>query len=260
MKKLRMVDIAKMCNVSVATVSYVLNNKPNSRIPEETKQKILQMANLFMYRSNPYARSLAMGEFHNILFFYKDFDFIIYHAEVLYFINLLSNFLRPFKYNIIIAPNNMIAKYNYVDAIITYRVDLSTFKELGNLNFIPLISVDCHINDNLFFEINNSFNNLKMDNNIAYLTLPYHDQSINELLLKRKNVYLIKDFTSLKVITTSNKEIICLNYELFKYLSALNVTCSFLDLNTDSKFKAIVDSLKLSINKDEVNNHSYLID
>lgn len=156
-KKITMLDIAKMCNVSVATVSYVLNKKENSRIPERTKQKILQIANLYMYRSNPYARSLATGEIHNILFFYSENIFSLYKAEILNFINRLSECLRPYKYNLTIAPNNMITKYNYVDAIITYRIDKDTFKKLGELNFIPLISVDCLIDDNLFFEINNSF-------------------------------------------------------------------------------------------------------
>ena len=151
-KKITMQDIAKMCGVSVASVSYVLNDKKDSRITEATKQKILQIANLYMYRSNPYARSLATGEIHNILFFYGENDFPLYQAEVLRFINHLSTHLRPYKYNITIAPNNMIAKYNYVDAIITYRVDKETFTKLGELNFIPLISVDCLIEDNLFFE------------------------------------------------------------------------------------------------------------
>jgi len=51
-------DIAKLCGVSVATVSLVLNNKPN-RISEATKQKILEKAKELHYHPNPMALSLV---------------------------------------------------------------------------------------------------------------------------------------------------------------------------------------------------------
>lgn len=259
-KKITMLDIAKICNVSVATVSYVLNNKANSRIPDSTKQKILQIANLYMYRSNPYARSLATGESHNILFFYGDNDFSIYRAEVLNFINQLCTYLRPYKYNIIIAPNNMIAKYNYVDAIITYRVDKQTFKQLGELNFIPLISVDCFIDDNLFFEINNSFNEIK-NNNTIYLSLPYKDEKIINFLSTKASVYFIDSFQSLQNVINNNKtKIVCLNSELDKYLTSINIEHSYLNIDNKLKFDAIIKALNFAINRDDVDTHQYLID
>ncbi|PKM64592.1 MAG: LacI family transcriptional regulator [Firmicutes bacterium HGW-Firmicutes-20] len=51
-------DIAKLCGVSVATVSLVLNNKPN-RISESTKKKILDIAKELHYHPNPMALSLV---------------------------------------------------------------------------------------------------------------------------------------------------------------------------------------------------------
>ena len=46
-KKYTMLDIANAANVSKATVSYVLNDKQNSRISDETRRRILQIANLY---------------------------------------------------------------------------------------------------------------------------------------------------------------------------------------------------------------------
>ncbi len=51
-------DIAKLCGVSVASVSLVLNNKPN-RISEATKNKIIQTAKEHHYHPNPMALSLV---------------------------------------------------------------------------------------------------------------------------------------------------------------------------------------------------------
>ena len=49
-------DIAKQAGVSIATVSYVLNNDP--RIKKETAEKVLQVAEEMNYLASGIARSL----------------------------------------------------------------------------------------------------------------------------------------------------------------------------------------------------------
>jgi DNA-binding LacI/PurR family transcriptional regulator len=44
--KITIKDIAREAGVSIATVSYVLNNKTEERISEETRKKVLQIINL----------------------------------------------------------------------------------------------------------------------------------------------------------------------------------------------------------------------
>ena len=44
MKRTSIKDIAQIAQVSVATVSYVLNNKEGQKISEATKEKILKIA------------------------------------------------------------------------------------------------------------------------------------------------------------------------------------------------------------------------
>jgi LacI family transcriptional regulator len=46
----KMEEIAKACNVSRATVSYVLNDKPNSRISQKTKEDVLRTARNLNYK------------------------------------------------------------------------------------------------------------------------------------------------------------------------------------------------------------------
>lgn len=59
MKKTTMKDIALRANVSVATVSYVLNRVDNQTIPEKTRNQILMLAEELHYIPNLAARSLA---------------------------------------------------------------------------------------------------------------------------------------------------------------------------------------------------------
>lgn len=47
--RVKMEEIAKLCEVSRATISYVLNDKPNSRISKSTREKVLKTARKLNY-------------------------------------------------------------------------------------------------------------------------------------------------------------------------------------------------------------------
>lgn len=49
-KKVTVRDVAREAGVSVATVSYIMNNRTDMKISEETRKKVLQIANLLNYR------------------------------------------------------------------------------------------------------------------------------------------------------------------------------------------------------------------
>jgi DNA-binding LacI/PurR family transcriptional regulator len=55
-------DVALAAGVSRATVSFVLNDKPNSRVSDDTRHRVLEAARLLGYSPNSAARSLASGE------------------------------------------------------------------------------------------------------------------------------------------------------------------------------------------------------
>ncbi|OKL42062.1 LacI family DNA-binding transcriptional regulator [Pontibacter flavimaris] len=66
-------DIAAHLNVSVTTVSFVLNGKgPEMRISEEVIQKILGYAREINYRPNQLAQSLRTGKTNVIVFMVED--------------------------------------------------------------------------------------------------------------------------------------------------------------------------------------------
>lgn len=51
-------DIANLCGVSQATVSYVINDRPGQKISEETRKKILEAARELHYYPNASARNM----------------------------------------------------------------------------------------------------------------------------------------------------------------------------------------------------------
>ena len=62
MKRTSIKDIAQIAQVSVATVSYVLNNKEGQKISEATKEKILKIAESINYKPNKIAKSLKTNK------------------------------------------------------------------------------------------------------------------------------------------------------------------------------------------------------
>ena len=54
-------DVARAANVSRATVSYVLNDKPDHRIPARTVERVIAAARLLGYKPSVAARALKLG-------------------------------------------------------------------------------------------------------------------------------------------------------------------------------------------------------
>src|SRR5262245_39796612 len=60
-KRVTSKDIAELAGVSRTTVSFVLNNVPGMRIPEETRQRVLEAARRLNYHPDATARSMVSG-------------------------------------------------------------------------------------------------------------------------------------------------------------------------------------------------------
>ena len=58
-QKITIRDVAREAGVSVATVSYVINNRTDMRISDATRKKVLQVINLLDYTPNQSAKALA---------------------------------------------------------------------------------------------------------------------------------------------------------------------------------------------------------
>ena len=156
-------DIAREAGVSVATVSYVINNRTDLRISDETRKKVQQVIHLLNYSPNQAAQALAGKKKNVYAFSYFRSDSPLMKANQLQTMEYLTEYFRKKDCECIILNSDHPDKCDQADAIICYDVPSEYFYRLGDFNSIPLIALDCFINDPLFFQINNDPQRLKRE-------------------------------------------------------------------------------------------------
>lgn len=130
-------DVAKLAGVSVAVVSYVINNGPRP-VAEETRRRVLQAIEELEYRPNKYAQSLksrtgqatrqigiVMGGRGEILLrpYYADILFGIYdeayrQGQRIRFVHFFEELHDPVLFNELVHPEE-------ISALILFAPDLS---------------------------------------------------------------------------------------------------------------------------------------
>lgn len=143
-------DIAQKCNVSIATVSRVLNG--SNRVSEKTKARILEVMREMGYKPNPFARGLGLDSMKIVGVICTDVADIFYaHA-----VSFLEEGLRKHHFDVMLSntgtDNGRNAKYitdmaaKHVDAIITIGTPFSSEGDIRQLCQIaertPVITIN----------------------------------------------------------------------------------------------------------------------
>ena len=167
-------DVAQEAGVSVATVSYVINNRMDKRISDATRKKVLQIVNLLGYIPNQSAQALATSRSRMIALYVTADAPVLKNAEQFYFINFLSSYLHEKNYGLIYLSEAYAEKYDHADAIVGYDISSEYFRRIGDNNFVPLLAFDCLIHDNwLFFQINSDCDAMKRAAEKQFENAPY---------------------------------------------------------------------------------------
>ncbi|MCX8129475.1 MAG: LacI family transcriptional regulator [Clostridia bacterium] len=168
MKKVTMKDIAREADVSITTVSYVLNDVKGQTIPEETKNKILEISKKLNYIPNLTARSLIKKESKLIgILVATDYSSSRpwrdqYYAQL---INCIEKRLANEGYHVIISnldverPKLDIILERQLEGVFLLNVKEESFFKISTRFNVPIIIVDSYIEDLLFHKVVPDFSN-----------------------------------------------------------------------------------------------------
>lgn len=154
-------DVAREAGVSVATVSYVLNDRKDQKIGDETRKRILHAVNLLGYQYSQAARTLATGLTQCIgVYFPADGDAFA-SAYRMRLASALKEELTGRGYHTLLLPEaSAHNRVTYADAIVAAGLSQEQFYQLGDSNFIPIVCVDGILDDPLFFQIYDDYEQL----------------------------------------------------------------------------------------------------
>ena len=107
------------------------------------------------------------------------------------FVNVLEGLSASLRKNfgLIFCPPPF-GNISNADAIIAYNVSKETFYEIGNYNYIPLIAVNCLVEDKLFFQITVDYSKLRrkadgyFKNGYTFVCLEPADSALKNEILK----------------------------------------------------------------------------
>lgn len=203
-KKYTMQDIADAVGVTKTTVSYVLNNKKGSRISDETKERILHVANLYNYTPNFAAKYLAsnISDIVGIVFGKTDSGLI--NSINMELIKSLIGKLEQRNEKLVILSldsENLKRSLTYpFDVVIAVDLSENEISKISRFTFAPLLLVDTMTKDPLFKKITGGFSGIAKDisrENIRKVMVPYY----NCTLYSEK---IIHEFENLEVAFIHN--------------------------------------------------------
>ena len=246
-----------MAGVSAATVSYVINNREDQRISEETKKKVLQIINLLGYSPNSSAKSLATNKTSHVALYLPREESLYKRCEQLFVIEALCDVLKEHGYHLLIISPTEHAKIDYADAIICYDDTVEAFCEIGDKNFIPLIGLDLLTDTPLqiFFQICTDYCALKAaadehfgSDDYTYVCLEPNNCAVREMILNtfRNVCFAVPDMA----LPIGN-----LCYDQASLLPLMDSEALYLPCDLHLKMEQLYSCMELALNRVPDCNH-----
>ena len=263
-QKVTIKDVARKAGVSVATVSYVVNNRTDMRISDETRKKVLQIINLLNYTPNQSAKALATNRNHMIALHLTPDVSVLKNAEQLHFIHFLSKFLHERNYDLIYLSENNTEQFDHADAIVCYDISSEYFRKIGDCNFIPLIALDCMIHDPLFFQINSDYQKIAADAadffhgkpfKLAILETPNEERK-EYLACVFPEVCYIHDFADASALQQQN---LVLVDETLRTLLEKDNHVYYVPAISNAKAETLLQSIEYALQRVPIEQHNLLV-
>lgn len=264
MTKLTIKEIAKQAGVSVATVSYVINGIHEERYTKETRQKVLQVINLYNYRPSKLAQSLANNKSSNVILLADKHTSVLQKSENFDLIRMLGSALEKQGYNLLIRTHLDAIRIDIADAIVCAGMEEQRFRQLAVENYVPMLTVDAKINDELFFQVYQDFEALMRGgterfgsgNFTVVLVDTYNETLKADIRSICGNAVFLSD-NSLDAIPSGN--IVTVNTSLTELAELSDRTFYLAPALTDERIYALLACLHNATERTTVMSHTVLV-
>ncbi len=252
-------DVAREAGVSVATVSYVMNNRTDIQISDATRKKVLQISNLLGYTPNQSAQALATSRKRMVALYFSPESSVLKQAEQMYLVDYLSSFLHEKNYGLTYLSSSFTERYEQADAIVCYDVPSPYFFEIGDRNFIPLLAFDCMLSGNgLFFQINSDYTRIadeadRFFNGSSYKLLALTPSNLERKALLEQTFPEVIYIDTPKQLTLYEKErVLILEHSLYALLSdtkEADKNICYQPLVSSAKAEALMTCMEYALNR-----------
>lgn len=198
-----MKDIAKELNLSLATVSYVLNHSEKEKISHDTRIKVMETAKRMGYVPNQTAKSLARSR-SNLIGIIINLSnnassYIRYQAMELATELQLKIYEAGFDTILSVAYEleDIQIKYKHsLEAAFIIDVSEKSLRKITKHYYVPLIFLDCDFDEGLFYKILPDYGAIigeakkRLEDEHPYLIM---DQVINERVKEQISEHFAKE-------------------------------------------------------------------
>ena len=257
-------DIAKQCNVSTATVSYVINDKEGQSISDETRSKILHVVNMLNYKPSVIAKNLRTIPQHRLVAVFTDeTSKYLNRLEYLHILDRASEFF--FERNLSIVYGRSAFHENVsADALLAVNLSKEAFHAIGKGNFIPLIALDTVVDDPLFFQVTTDYARIKAQadktfSSYAFVGLkPSSAELASKILALFPEVVFVSKVEDLALLHSS--KIATDSKVVYDYFSAKEGTEVLYDSTLlDKKIEKVYQCIEDALSKNVFDIHSFEI-
>ncbi len=260
MEKITIKDIARLAGVSVATVSYIINGKHENRYTTDTKRKVLQIVNLYNFQPSRLAQSFALSKSRNVIVVTDKHASVLQKAESYDFLRIFCKTFERIGYDLIMRTHLENTRIDMADAIICVGMEEDKFRRLAQENFVPLLSVDGKINDELFFQIYQNFENVIQkgeeafgkDNFTIALVDMYNQTLKDEIAALYDKIVFLEDYDPEKF----PKGNVVTVHSSLKNLNVGNSDILVVPANTQARVDAILECFNMATERVQVTSHT----
>ena len=178
--------------------------------------------------------------------------------------DMLGVALEALQYNLIIKSHLKTTRFDTADAIVCLGTEEDVFLRLAQENFVPLLTVDARVHDDLFFQVSQNFEEVKRRADAAFGEgnySPVFVDTYNEALKKEifdvfgEAVFI--DGNGLERVPRGN--IVTVNRALTEIPLLSDRHFLLVPALTDRRVQAVIDCFRKAVSKEEFALHKILV-